>query len=121
MLKSRNKLHAFPVIHVLALIVRSILLEKYLWFSLCVYPLLNKVTYLSNHGVSILPFSAAQPQMNFNFKPDWATEILYNMKEMKKELSKLGSIVKSIGTLTLKMNTLETKVSSMETVVNNCE
>ena len=59
--------------------------------------------------------------MNFNFKPDWATEILDNMKEMIKELSKLSNIEKNIGTLTLKMNSLDTKVSSMESVVNNCE
>ena len=66
------------------------------------------------------PSQQSNPQMNFNFKPIWATEILDNMKEMKKELSKLGRIEKSIGTLTLKMNTLETKVSAMETVVNDC-
>ena len=67
------------------------------------------------------PSQQPNPQMNFNFKPDSVTEILDNMKEMKKELSKLSSIEKNIGTLTIKMNTLDTKVSSMEAVVNNCE
>ena len=67
------------------------------------------------------PSQQPPQQMNFNFKPDWANEILDNMREMKKELSKLSNIEKSIGNLTLKMNTLDTKVSTMEAVVNNCE
>ena len=41
------------------------------------------------------PSQQPNPPMNFNFKPDWATEILENMKEMKKELSKLSSPVNS--------------------------
>ena len=70
---------------------------------------------------SFSPTQQPGPQMNFNFKPDWATEILESMKEMKKDLSKLGNIEKSLSNLTLKMNQLETKVSTMEPVVQNCE
>ena len=70
---------------------------------------------------SFSPTQQPGSQMNFNFKPDWATVILENMKEMKKDLSKLGNIEKSLGNLTLKMNQLETKVSTMEPVVQNCE
>lgn len=70
---------------------------------------------------SYSPSQQPNPQFNVNFKPDWATEILDNMKEMKKELSKLSSIEKTLGTLTYKINQMENKVSTMETVVNNCE
>ena len=59
---------------------------------------------------------------SFQYRPDWATEILDNMKEMKNELSKLSDIEKSLANLTIKFSKLETnKVGAMETVVNNCE
>ena len=75
-----------------------------------------------------LPYSPSQQssQMSntnysFQYRPDWATEILDNMKEMKNELSKLSGIEKSLVNLTIKFSKLENKVGAMETVVNNCE
>ncbi|MEW8545055.1 MAG: hypothetical protein AB2693_16140, partial [Candidatus Thiodiazotropha sp.] len=70
---------------------------------------------------SYSPSQLSNPQPSASCKPDWAIEMLDGMKEMRKELTKLGSIEKTLGTLTIKINQLENKVASMETVVSNCE
>lgn len=70
---------------------------------------------------SYSPSQLPNPQSSASCKPDWAIEILDGMKEMKRELTKLGSIEKTLSTLTLKINQLENKVPSMETVVSNFE
>ena len=56
-----------------------------------------------------------------NYKPEWATELIENVKQMGKDLSKLNSIEKTLSSISLKINSLETKVGVMETKVNNCE
>ena len=54
---------------------------------------------------------------SFQYRPDWATDILDNMKEMKNELPKLSGIEKCLANLTIKFSKLENKVGAMETVV----
>ena len=70
---------------------------------------------------SYSPSQQPNSQFAYNYRPDWATEILDNMKEMKVKLSKLSVIEQSLTNLTMKFSKLESKVPTMETVVNNCE
>ena len=52
--------------------------------------------------------------MNSNFRPDWANEILQSMSDMKKELSKLDSMEKTLNNIDRTVETLETKVNQVE-------
>ena len=68
------------------------------------------------------PFGS-QMNMNTNVtgpRPDWANEILQNMAEMKKELSKLGGMEKTLNSINRKVESLETKVIQVEQTANNC-
>ena len=89
------------------------------------FPNAGMQTPMQTQPPMMYPFPSPTQQpgspMNFNFKPEWAVEMLDNMKDMKKDLNKLGNIEKSLSNLTLKINQLETKVSTIEPVVQNCE
>ena len=61
--------------------------------------------------------------MNSNLsspRPDWANEILQNMSEMKKELSKLGGMEKTLNNINRKVESLETKINQVERTADGC-
>ena len=55
------------------------------------------------------------------YKPDWATELISEVKQMSKELGKLSTIEKTLASISTKINSLESKVNLVETQVNSCE
>ena len=63
----------------------------------------------------------SQMAITSNYRPDWANEILQNMTEMKKDLSKLSSMEETLNTIHRKVETLENKVNQVENVAKNCE
>ena len=52
----------------------------------------------------------SQMAINSNYRPDWANEILQNMTELKKDLSKLSSMEKTLNEIHRKVETLEIKL-----------
>ena len=60
-------------------------------------------------------------QMQSNYKPEWANELINSVNQMGKELGKLNSIEKTLSSIKLTVTNLETKVGAMESKLNNCE
>ena len=59
------------------------------------------------------------PQVNY--KPEWASELIDSVNQMRSELGKLSGIEKSLSSITLKLSNLESKVGTIENKVNNCK
>ena len=53
--------------------------------------------------------------------PQWATQIMENLKTIKISVSKIDSIEKTVNHISLKVETLESKKKTMETKVQDCE
>ena len=53
--------------------------------------------------------------------PQWATQIMEDIKSIKMSVSKIENIEKTVNKISSKVETLETKMKTMETKVNECE
>lgn len=65
--------------------------------------------------------SFTMPPSQATGPPNWATELISDVKQMKSSLTKLDQIEKTVNLIHMKVTDLETKVSSIETRVDNVE
>ena len=61
------------------------------------------------------------PQVHMNYKPDWANELIENVRMVKQEIGKLSGIEKTLSSINMKVINLETKVNNMETQLGSCD
>lgn len=56
-----------------------------------------------------------------NSPPQWATQIMEDIKIIKNSVSKIENIEKTVNQISIKVETLETKMKTMEIKVNEIE
>ena len=61
------------------------------------------------------------PQVHMNYKPDWANELVENVRMVKQEIGKLSGIEKTLSSINVKVMNLDTKVNNMETQLGSCD
>lgn len=96
----------------------------------------NKRTYITlgnmQHDAMASNFSFGQPSFGHQFVssppftpftavPPWATEILEDIKNIKKSVSKLENIEKTVNRISTKVNDLDLKVKSIDKILVDVE
>jgi chromosome segregation ATPase len=68
-----------------------------------------------------MPYNSPAPGQFNQHNPDWATELMTSVNQIKTDVKKLHDIDNTVNMINLKVTQLETKVNSMETKVADVE